>query len=119
MATRRTKYYSTYMYVTKEATSANHMVNNKELAQFHYFNPNGLEERRIKNNNRISKLIKEGVVKSGMSHAYGWLGSTYYADCLRDLALKKRVNSRKLSVILELLEGQVKTQEQKIAEAIA
>jgi hypothetical protein len=63
--------------------------------------------------------MKEGAVKPGMSFAYGWCASTYYTDCLRELALKKRVNSRKLRVILELLQDQVETQEQKIAEAIA
>lgn len=112
-------HYSDYMYATREATSDKGLAKNRQVAQFHYFNPNGLESRRIKNNNRISELVKAGVVKSGMSLAYGWLGSTYYTDCLRDLALKKRVNGRKLRVILELLQDQVETQEQKIAEAIA
>ncbi len=118
MTTRRSR-YSTYMYVTQEATSDKGLANNKQVAQFHYFNPNGLESRRRKNNDRISELLKEGVVKAGMSFAYGWNGSTYYSDCLRDLVLKTRVNGRKLRVILELLQDQVETQEQKIAEAIA
>lgn len=107
------------MYVTQEATSDKGLANNKQVAQFHYFNPNGLESRRIKNNDRISELMKEGIAKSGMSFAYGWNGSSYYTDCLRDSAMKKRVNGRKLRVILELLRDQVETQEQKIAEALA
>ena len=117
--TDKMRHYNDYIYASREATSAKGLANNRQVAQFHYFNPNGLEKRRIKNNDRISELIKAGVVKSGMSLAYGWLSSDYYTDCLRDLALKKRVNSRKLKVILELLEKQVETQEQKIAEAIA
>ena len=112
-------HYSNYMYVSREATSDKGLANNRQVAQFHYFNPNGLESRRIKNNDRISELIKEGVAKSGMSLAYGWAGSTYYSDCLRELAMKKRVNSRNLRVILELLQDQIETQEQKISEAIA
>jgi len=107
------------MYVTLEAKSDKELANNKQVAQFHYFNPYGLENRRIYNNNVISELIEKGIVKSGFSLAYGWRASSYYTDCLRDLALKTRVNSRKLRVILELLEKQVETQEQKIAEAIA
>ena len=118
MTTRRSR-YSTYMHVTQEATSDKRMANNRQVAQFHYFNPNGLESRRIKNNNRIHELMKEGVVKPGMSFAYGWCASSYYTDCLRDLALKTRVNSRNLRVILKLLQDQIETQEQKIAEAIA
>jgi len=112
-------HYNDYIYASREATSDKGMANNRQVAQFHYFNPNGLESRRIKNNDRIHELVKEGVVKSGMSLAYGWAGSTYYSDCLRDLALKKRVNGRNLRVILELLQDQIETQEQKIAEAIA
>jgi len=112
-------HYSTYMYVTQEAASDKGLANNKQVAQFHYFNPNGLESRRIKNNDRISALVKEGVVKSGWSFAYGWCASSYYTDCLRDLAMKKRVNGRNLRVIIELLQDQIETQEQKIAEAIA
>ena len=112
-------HYNDYMYASREATSDKGMANNRQVAQFHYFNPNGLESRRIKNNDRIHELMKEGAVKPGMSFAYGWCASTYYTDCLRELALKKRVNSRKLRVILELLQDQVETQEQKIAEAIA
>ena len=118
MPTRRSK-YNTYMYVTKEATSDEGLTSNRQVALFHYFNPNGLESRRIENNNRISELIEQGVVKSGMSLAYGWRSSTYYSDCLRDLALKTRVNTRKLRVILGLLEKKVKNQEKKIAESIA
>lgn len=113
------RHYNDYMYVTREATSDKEMANNRQVAQFHYFNPNGLESRRVKNNGRISELIEAGVVKSGMSLAYGWLSSDYYTDCLGALALKKRVNGRELSVILELLQDQVETQEQKIAEALA
>ena len=113
------RHYNDYMYASREATSDKGMANNRQVAQFHYFNPNGLESRRIKNNDRISELVKKGVVKSGWNFAYGWCASTYYTDCLRELALKKRVNSRKLRVILELLQDQVETQEQKIAEAIA
>jgi|14BtaG_2_1085337.scaffolds.fasta_scaffold08151_3 hypothetical protein len=112
-------HYSTYMYVTQEATSDKGLANNKQVAQFHYFNPNGLESRRIKNNDRIHELMKEGVVKTGMSLAYGWAGSSYYSDCLRDLAMKTRVNGRNLRVIIELLQDQIETQEQKIAEATA
>jgi hypothetical protein len=112
-------HYNDYMFAAHEATSDKRLANNRQVAQFHYFNPNGLESRRIKNNDRISELVKEGVVKSGWSLAYGWCASSYYADCLRDLAMKKRVNARNLRVILDLLQGQVETQEQKIAEAIA
>lgn len=112
-------HYTDYIYASREATSDKGLANNRQVAQFHYFNPNGLESRRIKNNDRIHKLMKAGVVKSGMSLAYGWAGSSYYTDCLRDLAMKKRVNGRKLSVILELLQDQIETQEQKIVEAIA
>ena len=118
MPTRRSK-YDTYIYVTKEATSDEGLTSNRQVALFHYFNPNGLESRRIENNNRISELIDQGVFNSGVSLAYGWRSSTYYSDCLRDLALKTRVNSRNLRVILELLDKKVKNQEQKIAEAIA
>ena len=117
--TTRLNRYNTYIYVTEEATSDKGMANNRQVAQFHYSNPNGLESRRTKNNDRISELIKEGVVKSGMGFAYGWCASSYYTDCLGELALKTRVNSRKLRVILELLQAQVETQEQKIAEATA
>lgn len=112
-------HYNNYIYASREATSDKGMANNRQVAQFHYFNSNGLESRRIKNNDRISELVKEGVVKSGMSLAYGWLSSTYYSDCLRELALKKRVNGRNLRVILELLQDQIETQERKIAEATA
>ena len=118
MTTRRSS-YSTYMYVTLEATSDKGLANNKQVAQFHYFNPCGLENRRIYNNNVISELIEKGIVKSGFSLAYGWRSSTVYPDTLRGLAMKKRVNIKSLRVILALLQKHVETQEQKIAEAIA
>ena len=112
-------HYNDYIYASREATSDKGMANNKLVAQFHYFNPNGLESRRIENNDRISALVEKGIVKSGYILAYGWLASTYYTDCLRDLAMKRRVNGRNLRVILELLQDQIETQEQKIEEATA
>lgn len=118
MTTRRSR-YSTYIYVTQEATSDKDLANNKQVAQFHYFNPNGLESRRIYNNNLISELIEKGIVKSGYSLAYGWRSSTVYPDTLRGLAMKKRVNSRNLRVALDLLQKKVEEQERKIAEATA
>ena len=76
-------------YIWETATDTSDLKNNREIAEFHYYNPNGLYARK-KNN-----------------------------DDVRKLANKRRVNTIALSVALQLLEEHTETQEATITEATA
>ena len=103
--------------LTETATEIGKYWTNREIVQFHYFNPNGLYARKHRNNTKITQLVDKGMVPSGWHIAYGTFDD-YWCNNLVELHGKRKVNSTKLSVCLKLLEENCEKQETKIIEAI-
>ena len=105
-------------YIWETATDTSDLKNNREIAEFHYFNPNGLHTRKRNNDERIWELIEAGTLGYGYYMTDG-AGNYHRADNVRNLAGKRRVNTAALSVALHLLEEHTEEQEATIAEATA
>ena len=105
-------------YIWEIATDTSDLKTNREIAEFHYFNPNGLYARKKNNDERIWELIEAGSLGYGYYYTDGG-GNYYRADEIRKLAGKRRVNTTALSVALQLLEEDTEKQEATIAEATA
>lgn len=105
-----------YDFITKEATMDDtNSMNNRELLRFHYFNPNGLLAQKRSNDKKISALVNEGKVPSGWILAWGSMND-YSENRLYDMMDKKRVNSIKLHVALDMLKDNIKKATAKIKE---
>jgi hypothetical protein len=105
-------------YIWETATDTSGLKNNREIAQFHYFNPNGLYARKKNNDERIWELIEAGVLTGGYYYTNGG-GNHYHTDNVRRLATKRRVNTTALSVALQLLKENTEEQEATITKATA
>ena len=105
-------------YVCETATDTSDLKTNREIADFHYFNPNGLHARWRNNNERIWELIEAGTLGYGYYLTDG-AGNYHRADNIAELATKRRVNTIALSVAIKLLEEHTEAQEATIAEATA
>ena len=55
-------------YIWETATDTSGLKNNREIAQFHYFNPNGLYARKKNNDERIWELIE--AVQTPVSYTH-------------------------------------------------
>jgi len=61
----------TWEYITTTATRTYRSWSPKQIAQFHYFNPNGLYAAKKASDDRISEAVSAGKCKSGALLAYG------------------------------------------------
>ena len=90
-------------YITKQATDTKGL-NNRETAQFHYFNPNGLTTKQNKINDEMFDLVDAGKCNSGAlmvhNHNYG-------LNLLQKSAQMTRVNSIDLQVNIEMAERHI------------
>src|SRR5690606_12976444 len=89
-----------YNYITLTATQASECKTNIELAQFHYFNPNGLRAQKRANDEIISQAVEQERCKGGAILAYGSMDA-HYTDLLQGLAIERRRLARvELAVVL-------------------
>lgn len=77
--------------ITKHATTESANWTNSELANFHYFNPHGLCEKKSATDSKIRELVNSGKCNAGALISYGSLND-YYVNKLRELRSKKRIN---------------------------
>jgi hypothetical protein len=105
-------------YIWETATDTSDLKNNREIAEFHYYNPNGLYARKKNNDERIWELIEAGALTYGYYYTDGG-GNHRRTDDVRRLATKRRVNTTALSVALQLLKEHAEEQETTIAEVTA
>lgn len=103
-------------FIVDVATDQNQARTNKESVAFHYFNPNGLVTRKRINDQAISDLIDQGILKGGCLFAYGSFHDTW-VDNMINLYKQKRVNSIRLKTAVELLLKDCIDQEKIITEA--
>ena len=109
---------SKFEFVSKTAYKPRRSWTNKELAQFHYFNPNGLNAKKRAVDEQIDKLVDEGLAKSGAMIAYGGL-NCFYTDLIAKVAISNRVGRIELAVIIEGLERDIQKAKDFIAEKLA
>ena len=114
----RMSHLSRYDHITTTATEPKTSWTNAEVAQFHYFNPNGLIQAKRALDDQISDLVYAGAVPSGWLFSYGSMAS-FQADRIRELAIQDRVGSITLSVAIEMLTEQNEKVAAKIDEALA
>lgn len=89
----------TFQQITETATEVGPKWTNKEVAQFHYFNPNGLYAQKKARDKMISDAVANGKTKSGMILAYGSFND-HHARSLAHLAMLKFVNGVRLRIAL-------------------
>ena len=103
--------------ITKTATDISNSWTNREVAMFHYFNPNGLLAAKRITDDQISKLVDEGKANSGAIMAYGSLNFFYY-DKLSNLIDKKSVRNADLVITLQGLRDNIESATKFINEKI-
>ena len=105
----------TFQQITETATEVGPKWTNKEVAQFHYFNPNGLYAQKKARDKMISDAVAEGKMKSGSILAYGSLND-YYTKSLAHLAMLKFVNGATLSYALRGIQRNIEAADQRLSE---
>ena len=95
-----------FLYIADQASAPEKGWTNAQLANFHYFNPNGLYAAKKVRDAQISNLVNERGLPSGAIFVYGSMNS-HSADRLMTLVNKSRVNSIRLQTILEMLQNDI------------
>ena len=95
-----------FLYIADEASAPSRSWSNADLANFHYFNPNGLYAAKKARDEQVSSLVHDHGLPSGAIRAHGSMNS-YCTDRLMTMVNQKRVNGRRLRVILEMLQKDI------------
>jgi len=107
-----------FEFVTKTATEVGRSWSNKQVAQFHYFNPNGLFAEKMAINEEISRAVNAGSLPAGYVIAYGTMNS-YNTDRLAHHAMLRLVNGTALRVTLSMLRADINRAREALAKAQA
>lgn len=103
----------TFNYISKEAKQTFNSWTNKQVAEFHLFNPNGLYQEIKAIHEELFELVENNVVPSG------WL-LAYYMDWevkrINELTDKKRVSRTDIQVWLKMTREQIAKVRAKIDE---
>jgi hypothetical protein len=101
--------------ILNTATEVQRGWNNKQVALFHYFNPNGIRAQKKITDAQIDALVEAGKAKTGAYIAYGSMNS-FYTDDLLKLVSKQRVNRIDLWVTLKGIRENIDSAKQFIQE---
>ena len=93
----------TWEEITKTATSPGNW-SNRDIACFHYFNPNGLWAAKSKTDKQITELVQQGKCANGAILAYGTFND-HNTNALCDMVQSKRITKVGLSVVIGMLES--------------
>lgn len=104
----------TFEFITETATEVGPKWTNKEIAQFHYFNPNGLYAQKRARDRMISDAVAAGTMKSGAILAYGRFND-YNAMTLGQCALSGVVKTRTLQITLQALRREIETVDEQLS----
>lgn len=105
----------TFQQITETATEVGPKWTNKEIAQFHYFNPNGLYAQKKARDRAISDAVADGKMKSGAIIAYGSL-SDYNMMALAHLAMGRLVKTRTLQITLQAIRREIEAADRELSE---
>jgi hypothetical protein len=106
---------TSFEQITQTATQTQRSWTNKQIAQFHFFNPYGLMAQKRATDTLINELVDAGKAKTGAHIAYGSMNDFYWKE-LYKLVDKKRVNSIDLSVTLSGVRDTIKQAQNFINE---
>jgi hypothetical protein len=110
-----------YELVTKTALSVGDNWTNREIAMFHYFNPNGLRARKLELDDEIAKVVDAGLANSGAHISYGTFNDAAIIQ-LREYAMQNRILGSKLWGTIAMLKKDIRSAEEffdKIEEVAA
>ena len=91
-----------YDFVNMWATEEHQVRNLRDRVRFHYFNPNGLYERKRVINDAINDAVTKGHCKSGAILAHGGRAAEFHEDEMRELVYLRRVNRIRYQVWREM-----------------
>ena len=100
--------------VNRDATETSAKWTNTEVAQFHYFNPNGLYAQKKVLDDRVSEAVDAGKCKSGCLFVHGSLNN-FSVDWLCKYASSKRVGWITLSTTLDMMRRDIRATEEFLA----
>jgi len=101
--------------IASTATEIGKNFSRFQIAWFHYFSPAGLCAAKRVRDEAISKLVDEGKTPSGAILAHGSL-STFCADRMQKLAMKRQFTRIDLHVAVEMLEEEIERQDRFLAK---
>lgn len=104
--------------VMDTATEVGRNWNGKQVAMFHYFNPNGLYSKKRASDEKIAALVKDGKLPSSALFLHGSLGD-YNMMKLAHFATGSRVNRRNLQMTLQALQNDIEKANSAITEVAA
>jgi len=108
----------TFNEIAYEATKIKSKWNNKQKAQFHYFNENGLVAQKRKLDDEIRDLVDAGKIPSGWHVAYGTFNH-YRVDRVIALTQQSRVGRIDYEVATEMLQDEITKIRAKLDEVKA
>jgi hypothetical protein len=88
-----------FTQITQTATQPQRSWTNKQIAQFHFFNPHGLLAQKRATDAQIDDLVNSGKAYTGAYIAHGSMNDFYWKE-LYKLVDQKRVNGINLSATL-------------------
>jgi hypothetical protein len=97
-----------YEFVTKTATDDSKLRSNHERAQFHCFNPNGIEARKTESDRLVREAVDAGRAKTGAIIAYG-TSNNYYSKSLARLVTHKQIGTIDLHVTIRGIKHDIET----------
>jgi len=101
--------------IANTATKPHKNWTNRQVAQFHFFNPHGLMAQKKATDAQIDDLVNSGKANTGAYIAYGSLNDFHRKELIK-LIDKKRVNSIDLAVTLSGLRDAIKSAQEFIDE---
>ncbi len=104
-----------FEYISETATKTTPSWTNTQVAQFNYFNPNGLLAKWNAMCDTVTQYADAGIVPNGWILAYGSL-SSFAADNVRELGMERRVNGTKLYVSMKMLQDAIDKGYEKLGE---
>jgi len=107
--------YKFYQFVTERAIETRSSWTHREIALFHYFNPNGLYAKKKATDKQIDTLVEDGKAKSGAMIAYGALNH-FYTDRLVNIVHRKRIERADICAVVRGLQWDIDSANKFIAE---
>ena len=104
-----------FEFISKIATEVGRNWSNAQVAQFHYFNPNGLYAQKKASDEAISNAVDAGQMRSGALIAYGSFND-FHSNEIARLALLKFVNNIRLQNTLRALARDIEKAKAELAQ---
>ncbi|MFV1982980.1 MAG: hypothetical protein ACC657_05505 [Thiohalomonadales bacterium] len=94
--------YDKYLYAVNDAKSDNNLSIKNTIA-FHYFNENGIYNKKKEINELIFKAVEQGKCKSGAILAYG-SADNFATELLQKMFTRKQNSRAQISSMLSMFD---------------